>query len=129
MRATAVEMDNRLLSRMLEKWCIEWKLSDDAVRTLARMIVADSNNETAKTRIKLHKIMKVLCRDDVIWEFGVLVPTLRAMDDLLYSILGHKKERLTLFEYLDPRTSPLVVCAGILMEHLVDWSLDNPRWV
>jgi len=83
-----------LLPAALRSLKVHWDLSGDGVEAvLARIIEADSDNFTAKSKLRLLRVVQKLCNDEVPSKLATVIETLKICDALLYAGLGHEQSK------------------------------------
>ena len=99
------------------------KLSDSLEAALKTIIDADSENWSAKGKLRLLKICQSLCPADTVFDEAILLCASRPLDDLIYDLLGHgtKRARLSLFELADPETSTILEALEVYERYTLLW--------
>ena len=91
---------------------------------LERMIKLDADNYTARTHLKLLKVMQAFKRPMLVVLLSIATQVLIELDKLQYSVLGYKGGRIGLLEFLHPQRSPLIKCSQRLLDMLSCWVRD-----
>ena len=96
---------------------------------LARLVAADAGDYAARSKLRLLRVCKVLCRDDASWKISVCILVLDIADRVLYAILGNRQQgRCTLADLVSEEKSPISQAQQSLWELLEHWGRDVRAW-
>ena len=118
-----------LLTRAIERVKLSWGLTDDMIDLLARIVSADADDFSARSKLKLIRITRGLCTPSVPHELATILVAARAVDQLHYSVLGstHRK-RATLLDLVHPEHSVIGQCIQHVCGLLSDWAPGAAAW-
>lgn len=120
----------KILPETIEDVKLGMELTDDLESALARVVEADRNDYAARNKLRLIRISRVLSGPDLAWHLAVLVVCSAPVDRLLYQILGHDRERVSLADLVHPTSSPLVGCQNRLFSLAATFDFrDESPWL
>ena len=118
-----------VLPAALNDMKFSWDIKDSLEDELAAIIKKDSNDYSAKKKLRLLRVSKLFCRESTAWELAVVVGNLSIVDKVLYTILGHGgKSRAGLKDLLSEESSVISKSKEELLRLLREWGTDSDVW-
>lgn len=118
-----------VLPRALRDLKTNWGITSTTLESdLRRLIEADSNDWAAKSKLRLLKICRLLCREDITPVLALTLTLSAIADGVLYAILGHNRKRKNLLDLCDPVHSDLLKAMRKLYDLLVAFRPDVDSW-
>ena len=96
-----------------------WELSDELEAALARQVAADKNDFSSKSKLRLLRVVNVLCSSAAEWQMPCMLTGLMAIDASQTKILV---DRVPLTEVVDL----IAESQDLLLNYLEHW--DSGRW-
>lgn len=119
----------RVFPRALSDLKVFWGINAASLEgALARLMDADANEYSAKSKIRLFKICRVLCREDITTAMALTLATMMVADSVLYAFLGHDRQRATILDMCDPSASELLRALRRLRTMLTEFRPDADAW-
>ena len=99
-------------------------VTDSIESKLSALIRKDTNDYSAKNKLKLLKVTQVFCRASAGWELAIVVGNLTVVDKVLYAI----QPRADLMTLLSEKSSIVARCKSELLALLTAWGGDSAVW-
>ena len=119
----------QLLPQALKELQATWDVDASMITTLERLVAADSGDFSSQNKLRLLRICRTLCAPGAHVEMMLMVVTTKLADDMLYQILGHRRNRSSLFQLAHPASSPIPVFMGELSWLLTCWGGHEAAWM
>ena len=103
-----------------------WRVDASLEKMLTETLKTDPSDWTVRSHLTLIRLCKVLCVPSVVQTLAIMHIGHRSLDNVLYAALGHKREKLTLREFVAPSSSPITKAQTALTGLLTWFSRENP---
>lgn len=129
-RFILTSLGNNCLPDAIRAHLVDIKVKDSMITALEKMIEADRGNFSARSKLRLLRIQSLLCCPGSLQQQAIFLTIERVVDNILYEALGDKqRERLTIYTLTHPEYSPVAAAHETFVNMLLDFSVDNYRWV
>ena len=107
---------------------ITWRVDESMTAVLERIISAGDGDFSSRRKLRLLRICQTLCTTTATHNLVASLIVEVYVDKFLYQISGHNGKRLSLFEMVDPETSPVSECQHRLVGLMSDFSAVSAAW-
>ena len=114
----------RTLPRSLSSVQVNWGLDHSMAFTLAKLIAADKEDWSARSKLRLLRLVEVLCPRSAMAYMAAHLQAVRHVDAIMFASLGDKskhKPPITLAEFVLPGTSPIENALRNLLDMCENW--------
>ena len=122
-------MAKQLLPTALTNMKASMGVDDSMEDTLAKLILADSEDYASRNKMRLMRICRSFGDPSVLWKIAVLISVHGEVDRVLHAILGYATEKKAkLSELVHEGASPIALCQSKVLACVQEWTPASEMW-